>query len=175
MTEWNNKDGLVVRFGEDRSEQIQQGVVCDPKNYLVVKLEDATALVDTLSTSTPPDEDAPFVPANSLVTGAWFTATTDFTSAGSATLDIGFQQADGTLIDADGIAADITVAELTDGAGTGAVACNGAYVCNGSGSTTTVRDGGQLLTQNGYIGFSYETAVFTGGVGYLIVEYVKVA
>ena len=174
MTEWTNKDGLKVRFGTDRSEQIQAGVVCDPKNYLVVKLEDATALVDTLGTSYPPDEDAPYIPANSLITNAWFAATTDFTSAaGTATLDVGLITATGAITDADGIAADITVTELTDAAAAGAVACNGAYICNGSGSTTTVRDGAKVVAANAYVGFSYETQAFTAGAGTLIVEYVK--
>lgn len=166
---WTNKDGLVQRFGVERSAQIQEGVSTrGVKNYLVVKLEDATALVDTLSTSTPPAEDAPFVPAGSIVTNAWFVATTDFTSGGAATLDIGFTTSTGALIDADGIDADIALAKLVDGAGTGVVNCDGAYVANGAG------DGQQVLTNNAYVGFSYETAVYTAGAGTLILEYIKV-
>lgn len=166
---WTNEDGLVQRFGVERSTSQTHGVSTrGVKNYLVVDLPDATALVNTLGTSYPPDEDSPFVPAGSIVTNAWFVATTDFTSGGAATLDIGFQQADGTLIDADGIDADIALAKLVDGAGTGVVNCDGAYVANAGG------DGQQVLTNNAYVGFSYETAVYTAGAGKLILEYIKV-
>lgn len=171
---WTNEDGLVQRFGVERSTSQTQGVSTrGVKNYLVVDLPDATALVNTLGTSYPPDEDSPYIPANSLITGAWFAATTDFTSGGSATLDIGLISATGAITDADGIAADVTITELTDAAAAGSVACDGAYVCNGSGSTTTVRDGAKVVGANAYIGFSYETAVFTAGAGTLVVEYIK--
>lgn len=176
---WTNKDGLVQRFGVERSAQIQEGVSTrGVKNYLVVRVEDATDATKYPAaggTSYPPDEDAPYIPANSLITNAWFVATASFTSGGGATLDIGLIQADGTVIDEDGLADGLTVAELTKSASAGGVALNGAYVCNGSGSTTTVRDGSGVVTQNSWIGITTDTSTFTGGAGTLIVEYVKVA
>ena len=68
---WTNEDGLVQRFGVERSTSQTHGVSTrGVKNYLVVDLPDATALVNTLGTSYPPDEDSPFVPAGSIVTNA---------------------------------------------------------------------------------------------------------
>lgn len=165
---WTNKDGLVVRFDTERSDTAVSGTGSNVKQYIVVDLPDATALVDTLGTSYPPAEDAPSIPASSIITNAWMAATTDFTSAGAATLDIGLVSATGAILDADGIAADITKAELVDGAGTGVMGCDGAYVANAGAA-------GQLVDAVAYIGFSYETAVFTAGAGVLVVEYIKIA
>jgi len=165
---WTNKDGLVQRFGVERSTSAEQGFSTrGVKNYLVVDLLDAAAIPDSLSTATPPDEDAPFIPAGSIVTNAWFVVTTDFTSDGAATFYIGLQQGDGTLIDTNAIDANIALDKLVVSSTTGAFNCDGAYVVNAGGQIHP------LVDTDSYVGFSYNVAAFTAGAGKLVLEYIK--
>ncbi len=101
------------------------------------------------------DAAVKLIPANSFIKAAWLEVDTAFTSGGAATLELGFQQADGTVIDADGIDT-IAVAALTAG-------------------SWTVNDGALVGTAIGanaaQISIDDATAVFTAGSGRLIVEY----
>jgi hypothetical protein len=117
---WTNEDGLVVRFGTERSDSATSGQVAAIKEYIVLDLPDATAL-PLVGAIAAPAEDAPRIPASSIITNAWMVATTDFTSGGAATMDIGLMDAAGSVIDIDGIAVDIALATLVDGAGVGVV------------------------------------------------------
>ena len=170
---WTNEDGLVVRFGTERSDSATSGQVAAIKEYIVLDLPDATVL-PTVSgglltvTGVYPAEDSPRIPANSVITNAWMVATTDFTSAGAATLDIGLIDAAGAIIDIDGIAVDIALATLVDGAGVGVTGCAGAYVANAGAA-------GQLVDADAWPVFTYVAAAYTAGAGKLIVEYIKVA
>jgi hypothetical protein len=170
---WTNKDGLVVRFGAERASSADSGQVSGIKEYIVLDLPDATGL-PTVSggvltvTGVYPAEDAPRIPASSVITNAWMVATTDFTSAGAATLDIGLIDAAGTIIDIDGIHADVALAALVDGSATGVQGCSGQYVANAGGP-------GQLVDADAWPVFTYTAAVYTAGAGKLIVEYIRVA
>tara|TARA_R110000868_G_scaffold208123_3_gene457511 strand:- start:475 stop:951 length:477 start_codon:yes stop_codon:yes gene_type:complete len=125
---------------------------------LVFEIKDAT----TLGTSdvNPQPNDA-FIPAGSYITRASLVVTTAFTSGGSATLGIGLQQADGTIIDADGIDATVAVAAL---AANKAVVCNGALVGGADG----------VGANGAYLSLVYATAAFTAGAGKLVIEYIEV-
>jgi hypothetical protein len=164
---WTNEDGLVVRFGTERSDSATSGQVAAIKEYIVLDLPDATAL-PLVGAIAAPAEDAPRIPASSVITNAWMVATTDFTSGGAATMDIGLMDAAGSVIDIDGIAVDIALATLVDGAGVGVTACAGAYVANAGGA-------GQLVDADAWPVITYVAAAYTAGAGKLIVEYVKVA
>ena len=164
---WTNKDGLVVRFGAERASSADSGQVSGIKEYIVLDLPDATAL-PLVGAIAAPDEDSPRIPASSVITNAWMVATTDFTSAGAATLNIGLIDAAGSVIDVDGIDATIALAALVDGAGVGVSNCDGAYVANGGA-------GGQLVDADAWPVFTYVAAAYTAGAGKLLVEYIKVA
>jgi hypothetical protein len=164
---WTNEDGLVVRFGTERSDSATSGQVAAIKEYIVLDLPDATAL-PLVGAIAAPAEDAPRIPASSIITNAWMVATTDFTSGGAATMDIGLMDAAGSVIDIDGIAVDIALATLVDGAGVGVTGCAGAYVANAGGA-------GQLVDADAWPVITYVAAAYTAGAGKLIVEYVKVA
>jgi len=97
------------------------------------------------------------IPANSLITRAYIEVGTAFTSGGSATLEVGVQQSDGTVVDADGIDS-VAVAALTAGSYTVA---DGAIV------------GASVGANDVQLSIDYGTAVFTAGTGRLIVEYVE--
>jgi hypothetical protein len=156
---YTNADGLFVITNNaqgavrDNGLNAQNGV-----KTMVFELKDATKL--GTSDVNPQPNDA-FIPAGAYITKASLVVTTAFTSGGSATLGIGLQQADGTIIDADGIDAAVAVADL---AANKAVVCNGALV----GGTATVG------AANAYMSLVYGTAAFTAGAAKLVIEYIEV-
>jgi hypothetical protein len=97
------------------------------------------------------------IPAGSLVKSCYLEVSTAFTSGGSATLQLGVQGTDGSTVDADGLDT-IAVAALTAGSWT---------VCDGALVGTTVG------TADVQISIDDAVAVFTAGVGRLVVEYVE--
>jgi hypothetical protein len=104
------------------------------------------------------DEDAAVlsIPANSLVKAAYLHVTTAFTSGGSATLELGLEDEDGSASDADGLDS-LAVAALT---------ANSWHVLDGAliGATSGV--------ENAQISIDDATAAFTAGKARLIVEYI---
>lgn len=97
------------------------------------------------------------LPANSFIKNAYLEVGTAFTSGGSATLELGTQEVDGSVIDADGLDT-LAVAALTIGSW---------HVLDGALVGATV---GTLESQ---ISIDDATAVFTAGTGRLIVEYIE--
>lgn len=95
------------------------------------------------------------IPANSLIKAAYLHVTTAFTSSGSATLELGTEDSDGTTDDADGLDS-LAVAALT---------VNSWHVLDGAkiGATSGVEDV--------QISIDDATEVFTAGEARLIVEY----
>jgi len=101
------------------------------------------------------DSAVTVLPANTFLKSATLYVDTAFTSAGSATLELGFQQKDGTVIDADGIDS-IAVASLTADSWT---VNDGALV------------GASIGALDAQISIDDATAVFTAGTGRLVLEY----
>ena len=97
------------------------------------------------------------IPANSIITAAYFDVGTAFTSGGSATLQLGVETVAGVAVDADGIDT-IAVAALT---------VNSWTVCDGALVGATV---GTAAVQ---ISVDDAVAVFTAGTGRLVVEYIE--
>lgn len=97
------------------------------------------------------------IPAGSLIKAAYLEVSTAFTSGGSATLELGFQQTDGTVVDADGIDT-IAVAALTAGSWT---VCDGALV------------GASVGANDVQVSVDDAVAVFTAGQGRLVIEYIE--
>ena len=152
---WDNKDGLLVRFGTERSEVAPDGVALAHEHYFVLDVPDATLLADADTAAEAGDR--PFIPAGAVIKDAYFEVTTAFTSGGSAVLDLGTKQLAGTTIDDDGIDAAIAVAALT-------------------ANSITVSDGaliGTKVTVDSYPTATYDTAAFTAGAGKLVIKYVK--
>ena len=156
---YTNADGLFIVTDEAQGAVRDNGVTASNGiKTLVFEIKDATLL--GTSDVNPQPNDA-FIPAGSYITKASLVVTTAFTSGGSATLGVGLQQADGTIIDADGIDATVAVADL---------AVNKAVVCNGAlvGGTATVG------ADNSYLSLVYGTAAFTAGAAKLVIEYIEV-
>lgn len=154
---YTNADGLYVLTHGGQGEVINTGTnVNGVRKQLVLTVPDMTALTD--ATWTPSPNDA-FIPAGAIITAAYTIVDTAATSGGSAVLDVGLYQADGTIIDDDGIDAAVAVAALTLNT---VVAGDGADV------------GTKVGAANAYIGCTYDTAAFTAGAVTVVVEYFEV-
>ena len=164
---WTNKDGLVVRFANEQAELPKGSYENATLHRVMVKLTDATALqansTDPLTTSVAyfKDETTPGIPAGSYITRAYLKVDTAFTSAGSAVLDVGLMEADGSIVDVDAI---------DDGIAVAALGANAMVNCNGAGVAGVVKTSPTLET---FVCFSYETAAFTAGACTVVVEYYK--
>ena len=156
---WTNADGLTVLMHEEQGEVQTTGkTVVGVRKALVIDVDDATTIGATYSTAAGPNDA--FIPANALIVSAHFVVDTAFTGS-SSTLNIGLYNAAGTAIDADGIDATIALAAL---------AADFAVVCDG-----VLADGTQNVgAVDAYVGFDYDTAVFTAGSGKLVIEYIDV-
>ena len=97
------------------------------------------------------------IPAGSLIRTAYFVVGTAFTSGGSATLELGLEDTDGTVNDADGLDS-LAVAALTAGSWH---VLNGALVGAVSGTAAA------------QVSVDDATATFTAGTGRLVVEYME--
>jgi hypothetical protein len=157
---WTNADGLTVLMHEEQGAVQTTGLHAGTtRKTLVVDLEDATTLGSSVGSIGAAGPNDAFIPSGAIIIKAWFVVDTAFTSGGSATLNIGLFQQDGTEIDADGLDATVAVATLVADA-----------VVEGDGADVGTRVG----ANDAYIGFIYSTAAFTAGAGKLIVEYIEV-
>lgn len=160
---WTNSDGLVVRFGTERADSINSGVnAASPFKSISHKFTYAdVADTDTAA----PAEDAPFIPANSVITRAVLYVTTPFVGA-TGVLDIGLKVAAGTNTDDDGI---LTTGIATIDADGDVVIGDGALVLQETGDLT-----GVAFSADQYIMTTWDTAAFTAGAATLVVEYMEV-
>lgn len=156
---WLNSDGLKVGFGARTLENANAGNVrtVGIDEQMVKVLYDATALADT-DTAAAQGDEVP-IPAGAIIKSADFVVETAFTTT-TGTLDIGVKIKAGGASgsganDDDGIDSAVAAGALTAGA---VIACDGALI----GTKTTV---------DLYPVFTYDTAVFTAGKGYLVVRY----
>lgn len=151
---WTNADGLeVLMHGEQGEIRPNGSTAVGVRKSLVVRFDDLTELTD--ATWTPRANDA-FLPAGAVVLKATTVVDTAATSGGSAVLDLGLYEADGTIIDDDGIDAAVAVAALTADA-----------VIDNDGASVAARVG----SNNAYVGATYDTAAFTAGAVQVVIEY----
>ncbi len=156
---WENADGLAVGFGTRTVTQNSGSKTGTPGavEEVVLNISDATLLSDTVSSTDDAIVQGVVIPADSLLLSAELFVTTAFTSGGSAVLDIGVYQTDGTIVDDDGVDAAIAVASLVDNFVVSP--CDGALV-------------GTVLANDSKIAASYDTAAFTAGAAKLVVRYI---
>ncbi len=168
---WSNDDGLVVKFGTERSKSPRAGEVrtAGPVHVLTMDfdfndVERALGAGFDLDSDGGADFDSfsgmqAFIPANSLVTRATLFALTDWAdSSGTMNIDIGTYQKDGTSIGTTDIDAAILEAALDAG---DLVECNGALV------------GAALGANDAYIGIiESNSATLSAGTARLVIEYI---
>lgn len=153
---WVNDDGLEVGFGWRDTNNYEAGTVRTVGKINQIELD---LDYDNLPENGTVRNDVAGIPAGSVIISAVLVAETDWDTADSADLTIGVQEADGTVIDADGIDAAIAATALTEG---DVVQCDGDLV----GGTATVGE------DTAYIYFDVGTGDFTSGTGTLTVEYI---
>lgn len=147
-------NGVNVQYGPQVAEK--------DKGYQVSQVGETVQLVipfnyDALPTTSATNGTIPKIPAKSVITRAVvLPAKTAF--AGGTSYNVGLSQPDGTVVDADGIFAAITLAQLNAG-GTN-LATQGALV-NASVGANDVQ-----VT-------AAATGTFTAGSGYIVIEYIK--
>lgn len=155
-TYWVNSDGLTVRFGphEAFDNTASQVVTAGAEQMLVM---DITA--STIGATAAPGDiaNSAMIPANSYVISAVLIANTDWASDGSAVLDVGFCDKDGTDLNDDALIAGLAVASITADS-----------VTAGAGASV-----GAVVTANSFVYATYDTAAFTAGDGRLVIRYIK--
>lgn len=163
---WTNSDGLVVGFGTHSVDNNVAAVRGGTEKTVEMEITLAD-LPDTFA-ATNVDPQAIIIPRGSVFMEGYITTLVAATSGGAATLDIGTWGVDaGTPVvdDADGLVADVTIAEMTS---IGEVhVLDGALIAT-AGTTAA----GAISDSNVVIAPSYETAVFTAGVVRLTVKYI---
>lgn len=164
---WSNQDGLVVGFGTHTEDNNVSGVDAQSGGRVVLRQTiTGVDLSDTYAATDFNPQDV-IIPRGSRIIRASFQVLTAFTSGGAATLDIGtFTKGLATDVvdDADGLVADMSIAELTS---IGEVHILDGALIGASGQTAVGATGlGDVV-----IAPSYETAVYTAGTGILTVEY----
>lgn len=153
---YTNADGLYVLTHGGQGEVLNNGsTAVGVRKALVVTFPDLTTLADAAWTPTANDA---FIPAGAVILKSTLVVDTAATSGGLAVLDVGLYEADGTVIDDDGLDAALAVASLTAGT-----------VIDGDGADVGTKVG----TANAYVGVTYDTAAFTAGAVTVVVEYIQ--
>lgn len=151
---WTNSDGLVVGFG---TRTVETNAGAQPSLGGLRQQVKVRIKASTLPASDVSDQllYGVTIPADSLLESAKLFVTTAFAGA-TAVLNIGTYDSAGAAVDADGIDVAIAVASLGDNV---VIACDGAQI-------------GTVLAADCRIGLDYDTAAFTAGEGWLVVEYI---
>ena len=155
---YTNTDGLRVLTNDDQGVVKTQGTTATSATQVLVVDLTFTSIGSSFGLANI-DLNNPFIPAGSVILRADLVMTAAATGA-SSTLTIGTYNAAGTAIVAAGIDSAIALTAI-DGIGE-TVRCDGTHMTTAG-----------YIAENAYIGAIYGTAVFTGGVGKLYVEYRK--
>ena len=159
-------DGLVVGYGTHTVDNDVAAVQSTNGRVVLQRLITGVDLVDTYAAAQNLPQEV-IVPRGSRIIRASFQVLVAFTSGGAGTMDIGtFTKGLATDVvdDADGLVADMTIAELTS---IGEVHILDGALIAASGQTAVGATGlGDCV-----IAPSFETAAFTAGSGILTVEY----
>jgi len=168
MAQWQNDDGLTVRFGQDQAREtatiMGKTANIGPVSYMVMDVlggdePDYTTDLNNDGTNNGFSDQDNYIPAGSFITRAiWIN---EVLFAGGTDYDIGLFEKDGTVINVDGIeeALLVTVIDGTNDT----VLLDGAEV---GGILSTTLDSYVKFTPNG---------TFTAGKAKLILEYFQVA
>ena len=162
---WTNSDGLVVGFGTHSVDNDVAAVRGGTEKTLEVEYDLAT-LSDTFAATNVKPQDV-IIPRGSVFVEGYLTTLVAATGS-SSTLDIGTWGVNAStpvVDDADGLVADVTIAEMTS---IGEVhVLDGALIAT-AGTTAA----GAISDSDVVIAPSYETSAFTAGRVRLTVKYI---
>ena len=163
---WTNSDGLVVGFGTHSVDNDVSAVRGGTEKTLEVEY-DLVDLADTFAATNVKPQDV-IIPRGSVFVEGYLTTLVAATSGGAGTLDIGTWGVNAStpvVDDADGLVADVTIAEMTS---IGEVhVLDGALIAT-AGTTAA----GAISDSDVVIAPSYETAAFTAGRVRLTLKYI---
>lgn len=162
MAQHYNADGLMVRYGLDRSREVAQNLrslVNVGPRYLIAdweynNLPRFTTDANNNGTLDQFNDEDVYIPSGSFIVNAFTMVQTAF--AGGTSYDVGLYQTNGTVIDADGIDNDLLVAQL---------AANEAVIHDGTLVAGTI-----LVPENAHLVVA-ATGTFTAGKARTIIEY----
>ena len=162
MTVVANADGLRQRYGLDTQLTAQVGApsTAGAVREMVCVLEASRMVIGGGLIGQEPNN---VIPTGSFIKSATFIVTEAFDSGTTATLDLGLAIADGTYTGGDEDGIDAAIAETAIDTAGKAVLCDGAMVASTSAGVTTVPL---------YPSYDVDTAVYTTGKGYLVIEYI---
>ena len=162
MSKWQNKDGVLVKFGNTEGEVAKGGAVKSYGNLNVAEFEIDMATLPNITAGVLYLSDTLIIPAGAIVQRV--VTTIHKVSVGSgANFNLGLRKAaDRAAYDDDGliIAAD---AEHTTAVGT-----RTKYEQGGTDHGATL---GIILTEDSFIVASYDTAAFTAGIYKVRIEW----
>lgn len=153
MATYTNDDGLKVTIGvpgDFKSGQLKSN---GARKELVYKI-DAVAVTPASGAH---GDDESLLPAGAVLESAKLIVTTAF--AGGTNISLGFEEKDGTAIDADGIDAAVATAALT---------ANAVIDCDGADIGTIVD-----ASNDGYVALT-KSGTFTAGKADLVLTYIDV-
>lgn len=155
---WTNSDGLEVGFGP-RDSSNENGATVETKgNVEVFQMVLDYDNLPAASGTAPSTKSIP-IPAGAVINDAVLQVLDAFDAAGAATLTIGLKEADGSVIDADGIDASIALTAIDADGDT--IQCDGALV------------GTDIGSEDGYIACAVGTGPYTAGRAVLTIEYTR--
>ena len=160
MSNWENADGLKVQFGPQEARNVGTTNAVTRRIVATIDLTDPPGFTHDLDNDGTNDgyaEDA-FIPAGAFITNSYLIV--DEAAAGGTSINIGLYEADGTVIDADGIDAAVLTAEM---------AADKAVVNDGA----LVRGTDTVGAADAYL-FVAATGTFTAGKVKLVTEYMEV-
>lgn len=182
MGKETNNDGLVVSYGA-RDAADDGGIAKSGSSVPALQTmrwdfnyENLPGFDADASGGATPDsfsDAVPFIPSGSIITRAFLVATTGWT--GTGTMDIGFEEKDGTDVDVDGLYDGLDVDHADTGLATVGAAPipNGVCVQNTSGTyDPDWMEAATATTDNLYVRAFAATGSFTAGAASLVVEYI---
>lgn len=159
---WSNADGLSVGFGTHSSDNDISSVYGGTRKTVSVEIT-LLDLSDTFAASDRFPQEI-IIPRGSIFIRGYLQTIVAATSGGSATLDIG-TWGTGDVVDvADGLAVDVSIAEMTT---IGEVFVLDGAMLSSDGTTSA----GAVSDSDVVIAPSYETQAFTAGKVRFTVEY----
>lgn len=155
-----NIDGLYLEYGTDKTAVAQVGVPCTygSRSEVVLTLEASRM---TLAGGLVGGRPNTTIPPGSFIESVTLVVTEGFDSGGSATLDLGLCNEDGSYTNLDEDGFDVAIAETAIDTAGKKVNCDGAYVGTVTGTVV------------GYPSYDLDTLAFTTGKGYVSIIYIK--
>lgn len=160
MSTWTNKDGLTIKSGTTEADKRVVGEFRHDGPWHVVEIALRADKLPAVADNSVVISDKTKLPKGALIEAVELSASVDFASSGSGTLNIGVTDADGgtNIQDVGALVAEATAAEINLG------------TRNASGWVGTLVNG-LPIAEAAYLTWEVNTGAFQSGVGVARVYY----